>query len=64
MFGNKESIEVDIIILDDRLFEYFFNMCVSVLLLGNNDIIFIKIDIYKLILWICLDIFNFSYNDI
>nr|XP_019921215.2 toll-like receptor 4 [Crassostrea gigas] len=62
--GNKESIEADIIILDDRSVEYLLNMCVSVLLLGNNDIISIKTNIYKSTLWTCLDTLNLSHNDI
>ncbi|XP_052709798.1 toll-like receptor 4 [Crassostrea angulata] len=62
--GNKETFESDIIIIDDTLFEYLVNICVRELYLGNNDIIYLKADIYRTTLWACLNTISLNYNDI
>lgn len=63
MYENKKIVVIDIVILDYWLMEFLINICVRVFLLGNNEISIVKINIYNIILWNCLEYFDFSGNN-
>lgn len=63
MYENKKIVVIDIVNLDYWLMEFLINICVRVFLLGNNEISIVKINIYNIILWNCLEYFDFSGNN-
>lgn len=45
------------------MMEYFVNICVKNLFLGYNSIVFLNVIFYKIMLWKCLEKFDFYGNN-
>lgn len=63
MLSNKKRFEFGILILNNWMMEYFVKICVKNLFLGFNSIVFLNVIFYKIMLWKCLEKFDFYGNN-
>lgn len=63
LLSNKKRFEFGILILNNWMMEYFVNICVKNLFLGYNSIVFLNVIFYKIMLWKCLEKFDFYGNN-